>query len=253
MSAYFGAIDPTRERFPTTPAHSVPGTPNLHSPAQSRPASVRHEDIETDITETTDTPLEQTPTMDSSVSPSETVQDSPPQPGSIRNARRRNVGTRHPRFSEPESPSTHNEHIHQRQYHRHKHVMSHGPLLPIVKGSSQPQAAVGVYESIRYTDLEEKFSHPNAAHYTERFHQMLRGSCDDMLGVTDETLVALDGWLNTVTSKSRFKFWRHKGEHQKAEKERVDGYVQLKEKLDRTLEVFEKEKRCVCGRRSVIL
>jgi hypothetical protein len=66
-----------------------------------------------------------------------------------------------------------------------------------------------------------------------------------MLEAADETLVVLDAWLNVVTNKSRFKFWRNKTEHEKSEKERFDGYVQLKEKLDRTLEVFEKEKRYV--------
>lgn len=64
-----------------------------------------------------------------------------------------------------------------------------------------------------------------------------------MLEVADESLEALDGWLSTVTNKSRFKFWRNKVEYQKTEQERVSGYVQVKEKLDRVLELFEKEKR----------
>ena len=66
-----------------------------------------------------------------------------------------------------------------------------------------------------------------------------------MLEVTDDALVTLDGWLNTVTNKSRFKFWGNKTEYQKAEKERLDGYVQVKEKMDRVVEAFEKEKRYV--------
>jgi hypothetical protein len=111
-------------------------------------------------------------------------------------------------------------------------------------GKKHPsQSPVGLYESIRYADLEEKFSHPSAAFNTEKFHRLLKECCDDMLGVTDEALEALDGWLNTVTNKSRFKFWKNKAERQKTERERVDGYVQLKEKMDRVLEVFEKEKR----------
>ena len=105
------------------------------------------------------------------------------------------------------------------------------------------QTPVGLYESIRYADLEEKFSYPDAASNTERFHLLLKECCDDMLEAADESLEALDGWLNTVTSKSRFKFWRNKAEYQKAEQERVAGYVQVKEKLDRVLEIFEKEKR----------
>lgn len=246
MCAYFGAIEPTRERFPTTPGPSVIGSPPRSSPP-SRSASIRREATETDISETLHVPLEQTSTMDSSVTPvpSETIPDSPLQPGSIRNTRRRNVGTRHPRFSEHRPSSAHNEHIHHRPHHRHKHAMSHGPLLPLVMGKQHPtQSPVGTYESIRYADLEEKYSHPSLARDTERFHRLLRDSCDDMLGIADETLEVLDGWLNTVTSKSRFKFWRNKAELQNAERERLDAYVQLKEKLDRTLEVFEKEKRC---------
>lgn len=246
MCAYFGAIDPTRERFPKTPTAgtSVPGTPPQSTSTPSRPTSVYREATETDVT--SHVPLEQTSTMDSSITPatSETLPDSPLQPGSIQNARRRNVGTRHPHFSEPISPSTHRGHIHHRPHHRHKHPMSHGPLLPLVRGKHNPnQSPVGLYESIRYADLEEKFSHPSAASNTERFHLLLRESCDDMLGITDETIETIDGWLNTVTSKSRFKFWRNKVEYQKTEQERVVGYVQVKEKLDRVLEVFEKEKR----------
>ena len=124
--------------------------------------------------------------------------------------------------------------------------MSHGSLLPLVVGGHHPpQPAVGLYEAIRYADLEEKVSHPAAASNTEKFHRLLKECCDEMLEVTDETLDALDGWLNVVTNKSRFKFWRNKAEYQRTEKERVDGYVQLKEKMDKVLEAFEKEKRCV--------
>lgn len=243
MCAYFGAIDPTRERFPTTPG---PGTPPQTASPPSRPTSAHREIPETDVTEATHVPFEQTSTMDSSITPvpSESPADSPLQPGSIRNTRRRNVGTRHPHFSEPKSSSVHHEHIHHRPHRRHKHPMSHGPLLPLVTGKqTHTQSPVGLYESIRYADLEEKFSHPSAASNTEKFHLLLKESCDEMLEVTDETLVVLDSWLNTVTSKSRFKFWRNKAEYRTAEEERVGGYVQAKEKLDRVLEVFEKEKR----------
>ena len=72
-----------------------------------------------------------------------------------------------------------------------------------------------------------------------------------MLEVADETLVIMNAWLNVVTNKSRFKFWRKKAECEKIKKERLDGLVELKEKLDRVLETFEKEKRCV-GRRILL-
>ena len=242
MSAYFGVIDPTRERFAVTPALSAPG-----SPGPSRSASVHHGAIGTDVTETPNAPFEQTLTTDSSATPapSETISDSPLQPGSIRKTRRRNVRTLHTHFSESKTPPTHHEHIHHRPQHRHKHIASHGPLLPLVlNGPGQSQPAVGLYESIRYANMEEKLSHPDAAFHTENFHRLLKECCDDMLGVADETLEALDGWLNAITNKLRFKFWRNRAAHQRMEKERVDGYVQLKEKVDRVLEVFEKEKRC---------
>ena len=247
MCAYFGVIDPTRERFTTSPATSVPETPAPRSPGPSRSASV-HETTEKDATGTPHTPLEHSLTVDSSVTPapSETVSGSSLPPDSTQNARRRNVRTHHPHFSEPRTRSTHHEHIHHRPHHRHKHIVSHGPLLPLVlRGHSQSQPAVGLYESIRYADLEEKLSHPAAACNTERFHRLLKDCCEDMLGVADETLDALDGWLNTTTNKSRFKFWRNEAEYRKTEKERVDGYVRLKEKMERVLEVFEKEKRYV--------
>jgi len=245
MSAYFGIIDPTRERFPTTPGPSVPGSP-ARSPGPSRPPSV-HEDIGTGVTETHKAPFGWTPSVDGSVTlaPSDSTPESPVQPGSIRGARRRNGHSRHPRFSEHKASLAH-EHIHYKTHHRHNHIMSHGPLLPLVRkgpGSSQP--AVGLYEATRYAGLEEKLAHPGMVCNTEKFHRLLKNCCEDMLEVADEVFVALDGWLNTVTSKSRFKFWRNKEECRKTAKEALDGYVQLKEKMDRVLEVFEKEKRSV--------
>ena len=246
MSAYFGAIDPTRERFTATPVSAAPGNTTPRSPGPPQSPSDRHEATKTDTTETPNAPFEQTLTMDSSATsaPSEKISDSPLQPGSTRNARRRIVRTLHPRFSEPKTPSVHHEHIHHRPQHRHKHIASHGPLLPLVlNGPNQSQPAVGLYESIRYANLEERFSHPAEALHTEKFHRLLQECCDDMLGVADETLETLDGWLNAITNKSGFKFWGNKVVHQKTE-ERVGGYVLLKEKMDRVLEVFDKEKRC---------
>lgn len=243
MCAYFGVIEPTRERFPSTPV-TGPESPTPHSLGPSQSPSVVYEDTETDFTGSSHIPFEQAPTVDSSTTPapSESTLDSPLQPGSIRHARRRNVRTR---FTEHKTPSTHHEHIHHRPHHRHKHLPSHGPLLPLIlDGPNSSQPAVGLYEAIRYAGLEKKFAHPAGICNTERFHRLLRECCDDLLEVADETLVALDGWLNVVTNKSRFKFWRNKAECKRMEEERLAELVQLKEKLDRVVEVFEKEKRC---------
>ena len=236
MTSYFMAIDPTRERFTTTTVTPDPGTPGT-----SRPASIHREVTETDATESPSrTTFEHSLTIDSSVTnaPSESAPDSL-QPGSVRNTRRRKGRAR---FSEPKPSPTHG-HIHHRPSHRHQHPVSHGPLLPVLTGHHPSQPAVGIYESMRYADLEEKFSHPAAASNTEKFHRLLKECCDDMLAVTDEVLEAMDGWLNVVTNKSRFKFWRSKAECQRIAKERLDGYVQLKEKMDKVLEEFEREKR----------
>ena len=243
MTSYFMAIDPTRERFTTTSATPSPGTP-IRTPGASRQASIHREATETDATESTSrTNFEHSLTIDSSVTnaPSESIPDGPLQSGSVRNTRRRKGRAR---FSEPKTSPAHG-HIHHRPLHRHQHPVSHGPLLPVLTGHHPSQPAVGIYESMRYADLEEKFSHPAAASNTEKFHRLLRECCDDMLAVTDEVLEAMDGWLNVVTNKSRFKFWRSKEECRRIAKERLDGYIQLKEKMDKVLEEFENEKRCV--------
>ena len=248
MASYFGVIDPTRDRFPATPAPTIPGSPDSGNPGPSQSPSVVQEDTETDVTESIHIPFEQTPTTDSSLThaPSESTLDSPLQPGSILNARRRNTRNRHPRFAGPKTSSIHREHIHPRSHHRHKHIPSHGPLLPLIlDGANSSQPAVGLYEAIRYEGLEKKFTNPAAICNTERFHRLLRECCDDMLEVADETLVIMDAWLNVVTNKSRFKFWRKKAECEKIKKERLEGLVEVKEKLDRVLKTFEKEKRCV--------
>ena len=245
MGAYFGVIDPTRERFPTTPVPSDPDSPVSRSIGTSQSRLVVYEDDETGINGSSRTTFEHSPTINTSTTsnPSESTLGSPLQPGSIRNSQRRNIRTR---FTEHRTPLTHHEHIHHRPHHRRKHIPSHGPLLPLIlDGPNSSQPAVGLYESIRYVGVERKLAHPAGICNTERFHRLLRECCDDMLEVADETLVALDGWLNSVTNKSRFKFWRDKEECKKRNQGKLDELVQLKEKVDRLLEVFEKEKRCV--------
>ncbi|KAG5638781.1 hypothetical protein H0H81_010202 [Sphagnurus paluster] len=126
MGVYFTIIDPTRQRFPVTPAPSVPGTPILsRSPTRQSPRPSR--------------------VPSRAMSPERDATDSP---GSILRGRR---GAASPARSL--RSHSHNRQASHLNLHRHIHhnLLHHAFHY---RGTTRSENVVGVFESQRYLNLE---------------------------------------------------------------------------------------------------
>ena len=235
MGVYYTLIDPTRERFPVTPAASPPATPSSATPLHSRPPSPLR-----------DRKSHDTPTDRHS-------RTSNQEPGNIKPPHH------HPRSSSrtrsfPAGTTSHSPlhsfraHRHSHSYHSH-HTLLHSSLLhmaiPRVPKPSG-ETAVGVFESQRYMDLEAThLSHPASAQYTARVTELLSTSCRDLLSVCEEALGSSGAWMGNVR-KYRFDFWRRSHEDRvQTHKEEVKKYQALLEKLTSELDEFTTKKRYI--------
>lgn len=234
MTVYFGLIDPTRERFPMTPAPSRPGTPAFGTPEPSRPPSP----IEEKNVASPSTPLTPTATVD--------THNTDIEPISPRRARHR-----HTHFSIAQSPpltrtNTPTPSLRERSGHRHHHH-HHSHLLRELHLSlshhHQREHVVGVFESQRYLDLESThFAHPMSSHFTERATFLLKESCDELLEGCANSLKGLDFWLEQSRT-NRFAFWRNEQTMQRIHNERLEAIQTVTTNLADILKRFRKDKR----------
>ncbi|OAX35889.1 hypothetical protein K503DRAFT_827545 [Rhizopogon vinicolor AM-OR11-026] len=230
MAVYYTLIDPTRERFPVTPAASRPATPSSATPAQSRmPSPMRDQ-------RSPETPTEKhAPFIDQELRPS-------------RHRQRLSSRTR----SFPVGSASHlhspRAHKHSQSYQSH-HTLLHSSLLHLAlsrvpKHRPSEETAVGVFESQRYMDLEAThLSHPASARYTARTTELLSASCQDLLSVCEEALGSSGAWMGNVR-KYRFDSWRRSHEDMvRIHKEEIKKYQDLLEKLTSELDEFTTSKR----------
>ncbi|KAF5391062.1 hypothetical protein D9757_003093 [Collybiopsis confluens] len=130
MMIYFDIIDPTRERFPTTPA-----TTRHASPVSTRP------------------------------------------------------GTPIAKHAEP----LHHHHLsrllHLQNWHLHHH-------------RSTPAVPVGVFESLRYLDIEAHVFHDKSAEaHTVRMHALLQHSCTPLLEACQSATTCIHSWLSRASDE----------------------------------------------------
>ncbi|KAI0271253.1 hypothetical protein BC834DRAFT_432593 [Gloeopeniophorella convolvens] len=228
MNVYFSLIDPTRERFPVTPAPSRPGTPVIASPTPnpSRPPSPPRADGDDTV-------------------PSPTVALSDAHSLQPEQNRGRQTRRRHPHFSiESPAPSI-KSHTHAVPLwqHRHNHRHSHVPSLASIHHTHFHEHVVGVFESQRYLDLESQhFSHPMSAHYTERSTALLRESCEPLLRACSGGLGAFDDWLGS-SRKKRWLFFRGGEARARAQRDRLDALYKANDELTRALGLFRQSQR----------
>jgi hypothetical protein len=228
MNVYYTLIDPTRERFPITPAPSAPATPIMASPSNSRPPSpdrdqFRPHDEKTDG----NSPLD-------------------------RGLRERSGGhhRRHRSASRPHHFS--GAHSHQRRHSPYRHSTSHhshhnhlhGSLLHLaLSRTPRTESAVGVFESHRYLNLEANYlSHPDSERYMTRATELLSTSCQDLLKSCESALQGACDWLGCVRG-NRFNFWVIKEEKEKFRMDKIKKYENLHRELSAALDEFTKEKR----------
>jgi len=151
METYFTLIDPVREKFPVTPAPSVPatplipGTPMSMSRVPSRELLHHANDSQDSVADDNlESALPISPTHRRALYASASYDTQ-----SHSNLHRRSHGTHSPRFSIPHLPH---------------HLLDH-KLLSVSR--SQKERAVGVFESQRYLNLEAtSFNDPDAKTHT---------------------------------------------------------------------------------------
>ncbi|KAF7964639.1 hypothetical protein HWV62_4637, partial [Athelia sp. TMB] len=217
MTVYFSLVDPTRERFPVTPATSRPQSPGM-TPAVSRPPSP-------DGGSRSDAPA----------SPDE---DIPRSSASSLHHRKQ------PRFHTPGSRMHHRQSIHHRENHSHHlhHNLLHSSLLHLAI-SRNPEHAVGVFESNRYLGLESTLmSHPDADMLSAHTTKLLDESADELIGGCIDALKVVNTWMGQLRH-GRFGFWFAKVNEKKLREEKIQKYEEAKAVLEEMLARFRLQKR----------
>ncbi|KAI0344331.1 hypothetical protein BDW22DRAFT_1355705 [Trametopsis cervina] len=267
MNVYFGLIDPTREKWPQTPAPSTPGTP-MRTRQSSPVASSRNSIAQLEqIANERSLPLAQDLHGDRGPSrPPSTIIGRPETIDSV--ARRRLVGrpesvkrassplhttlTRHVRdiFHRQHShqhrlrPSDHDDHLHFSLLQL-AHTLSFPSLASLDHHlpSSAHEGTVGVFESQRYLALESaRLAHVRSPEFTEQFTKLLGEACDELLRESQSGLDNLKEWLAGV----RRGKWESKGKEQNRRKERLESLENAKNDLDVVVQSFRKDTRlCV--------
>ena len=222
MNVYFFLTDPTRERFPVTPAPSRPSSPNV-----SRPSSLNRTEEQPSASPVL--PLRSTACC-SQVE--------------VEQKRGRPATRRHPHF-EVDCPShSAKSYVHNtlRRHHRHSYISL---LSGIYNHDHLREHVVGVFESQRYLDLESQhFAHPLAAQYTERSTALLRQSCEPLLRACNLCLDQLDLWLRT-SRHNRWRFWWGGNKCSRIQQERLNELCRACDELARTVETFRTSLRFV--------
>lgn len=214
LSVYYTLIDPTRERFPVTPAQSNHGTPSVITPVPSRPSSP-------------DLPRSHTCEGSSS---------------DVTHKPRRRPGSVPPSGSS--SPRTFRRHSYKHSPHHSHHSILHSRLLHIsVSRNPKSESAVGVFESYRYLNLEAtRFAHPEAEKYIARSTELLSMSCHDLLIICEAVLCESCDWLSHVR-EHRFDFWVNVEEKNRIREDRIQKFQGLLAKLSGEIDAFTVKKR----------
>lgn len=220
LTIYFSLIDPTREKFPMTPAQSRPGTPGASTPPQERgnpmdshPSSPTYGDD--DEPETAPASGATTPTHHSHAS--RLFHLSPSRSG---------------RRSGSHARST-----------SHFHNLLHSSLLNLSRGVHKPEQAVGLFESQRYMDIEATMFHDDHANsHTQQATRLLFSGCDGLLELNQHSIQEICDWLGTVR-KGRFAFWRSAKQKKDDWQAKYDKLKHLRDTLGEELAEFRQTSR----------
>ncbi|KAG8221785.1 hypothetical protein J3R82DRAFT_2101 [Butyriboletus roseoflavus] len=224
MSVYYTLIDPTRERFPITPAPSTPATPVLSSPSHSRPPSPDH-----------DQPLAHAGRANSHES--------------LHDGTKRHSSHRHhpaPQVHHRTGILPHKRHSPHRHTTSRHSTHSHSSLLHLaLSRATKTETAVGVFESLHYLNLEAMhMSHPDSEAHVAKATQLLSTSCQDLLKSCDHGLQGTCDWLGSVRD-NRFNFWVSGEEKQGIRMDRIKKYEALRRELSLNLDEFTNKKRFI--------
>ena len=162
LARYFTLIDPTRERFPTTPAPSLPNSPRVSSPPRmSSPPRVSS-------TRLSSPPRGRLSHHRTSVEDDDQETDL----DYVENVARGQVS---PTPSMRLPVGSHSRPTSKHHHHAHQHHLLHKNLLKVATARVRKQeAAVGVFAIRRYLDIEAARSNdPNSEHHTRKTTELL--------------------------------------------------------------------------------
>lgn len=248
MGVYFTLIEPTRERFPATPARSAPGTP-MGSRTPTRPSTPVDSgpDDSGEILKRRRRPAEQ---------PSSLLRQSVTQEVSDRLANQAS-----------ENLNGDEKHEHERGWHRgwarhlhhHKRISHHQhdnqlhlsllqfahSLSPGLGHSSvnlPPKPPVGVFESQRYMTREATRLGYNASPGTTAlFVSLLSESCDDLLQHCQVSLKVVQEWMGSVRRGS----FTNRSKIEQERQRRLANLEKVDAELKAAIETFMHDKRHV--------
>lgn len=225
LGVYFTLIDPTRERFPVTPAPSAPGTPiTSNTPNPSRPS--------TPTTDQTSFDLPQTPHRRRLIE-------------HVSSPLRNSISRHFPRHFHSSSAGGGVPHMHSSHHDNHLHFsflhLAHNLALSRVSTDiSSNEPAVGVFESQRYLALEaNRLTVPRSPEWTVLFTKLLSESCDELLQECTAALKVVHTWMRGVRTGS---FGSRESIDQER-KLRLEGLENEKEALKSVIQTFRKHTR----------
>lgn len=257
MGVYFALIDPTRERFPMTPAPSSPATP-LTSRTPTRPPSPSDEKADGEeatlkrrrrAAEHNPSPLRQSLTQEvtARLNSQSTVRSTSDE----KKDERESHGGDHDWMRAWTSHlHRHKNHATSRHHDNHLHFsllqMAHS--LSLGHGHSSlhlpSKSVVGVFESQRYVTLEAtRIGQGSSPDTTAMFVKLLAESCDDLLQQCQTSLSAVQEWMGNVR-KGSFSFTRRTKIAQER-KRRLENLEKVDALLKAAIDSFMADKRCV--------
>lgn len=220
MTVYFSLVDATRERFPMTPAPSLPQSPTL-TPTTSRPPSLDREGR-----------------MPRHGAAASTAEEHPKSSASSVHRRRQH----HPHYAGIRLHQRHsNHHGENHSHHSHRNLL-HNSLLHLAISRS-PEYAVGVFESNRYINVESMYlSDPDAAMLSAQSNKLLDESADELLGGCIDALKEVHSWIGQLRH-GRWAFWFRREVKKKMREQKIHKTEEIKSTLEDILTRFRQDKR----------
>ncbi|PAV21583.1 hypothetical protein PNOK_0154000 [Pyrrhoderma noxium] len=221
MGFYFKIIDPMVNKQPGTPALSRITTP-VSSPPPSRPSSP---------------PVSRPPSRPPSPSHSQTdlSQQTSPTPSTRRRSRHRH----HTGGNSLYHTTLHLYHALQKHASGHHHHSSNAPS--IFHEAMDRENTVGVFESVRYLNLESRLAHPHAEEWIPKIIFLLSESSRELTECCAETLEHVANWLERMNQDRFWKLFRR--EREKSWQETIEEDEAVYAKLRAVLDDFRQNKR----------
>ena len=111
--------------------------------------------------------------------------------------------------------------------------------------NGSPETAVGVFETQRYLNLEERLTHPRAEEFIPQIVGLLGEGAEELTSCCAETLEYLAGCFAHM---NEYRFWKVlRRERHKSWGETIRDDEAARAKLQAAIDEFSEDKRLVCS------